>query len=163
MIKCFPLKNICLCEVEFTDEKNYILVRADMLPPIFQKVCEAKEMLARHEAKNASDAAKMLGISRSAFYKYKDGVFRYDEMKSDGITTISLNLIDRAGVLAAVIAKLYEIGANILTINQNIPMNMVAPVTITVKTDETNPEYITRQLSQIDGVVDAETYSRSIL
>lgn len=141
------------------------LVDSRVLPPVFQKVCEAKKMLAKNEAKNASEAARMVGISRSAFYKYKDSVQIYDDVISESIATISMNLIDKAGVLSSVIAKLYEIGANILTINQNIPIDMVAPVTITVKT--TNVPYdvdsISALLGKLDGVVNVKSYSNGAL
>ena len=58
---------------------KYLLVEARMLPEIFTKVMQAKMLLSRGNAKNASQAAQMAGISRSAFYKYKDSVFLYDE------------------------------------------------------------------------------------
>ena len=146
-------------------ETTYFLVDSRVLPHVFQKVCEAKMLLAKHEAKNASDAARMVNISRSAFYKYKDFVQVYDDVISDSITTISLNLVDKVGVLSAVIAKLYEIGANILTINQNIPIDMVAPVTITVKTANLihDVESISELLRKIDGVVSVKTYSNGAI
>ncbi len=146
-------------------ETTYFLVDSRVLPPVFQKVCEAKMLLAKHEAKNASDAARLVNISRSAFYKYKDFVQVYDDVISDSITTISLNLLDKVGVLSSVIAKLYEIGANILTINQNIPIDMVAPVTITVKTANVtyDVEAISDLLRDIDGVVSVKTYSNGAI
>ena len=146
-------------------ETTYFLVDSRVLPPVFQKVCEAKMLLAKKEAKNASDAARMVNISRSAFYKYKDFVHVYEDVVSDCITTISMNLVDKAGVLSSVIAKLYEIGAHILTINQNIPIDMVAPVTITVKTTNVmfDVDSISELLRKIDGVVSVKTYSNGAL
>ena len=50
--------------------------RFSVLPEVFTKVVEAKRYMAQGKAKSYSDAAKMAGISRSAFYKYKDFVFK---------------------------------------------------------------------------------------
>ena len=44
---------------------KYLLVNADILPEVYKKVSFAKELLASGEAQNASQAAKMAGISRS--------------------------------------------------------------------------------------------------
>ncbi len=146
-------------------ESTYFLVDSRVLPQVFQKVCEAKMLLAKNEAKNASEAARMVNISRSAFYKYKDFIQVYEDVISKNITTISMNLVDKVGVLSAVIAKLYEIGANILTINQNIPIDTVAPVTITVKTANSthDVETISNLLREIDGVVSVKTYSNGAI
>lgn len=50
---------------------TYYLVEADMLPEIFLKVMEAKELLQTGECSTVGDAVNRVGISRSAFYKYK--------------------------------------------------------------------------------------------
>ncbi len=56
-------------------ERRFLLVDADVLPEVFVKVLQAKELLASGAVSNISAAAKQAGISRSAFYKYKDTVF----------------------------------------------------------------------------------------
>ena len=42
-------------------------------------------------------------------------------------------LKDEPGVLSSILAALYELGANILTVNQNIPIDSVASVSISIK------------------------------
>ena len=66
----------------------------------------------------------MAGISRSAFYKYKDAIYLYDERMSENITTLYLTLEDRPGVLSLLLSELYRAGANIITVNQNIPVDL---------------------------------------
>ena len=56
-------------------ERRFLLVDADVLPEVFGKVLQAKELLASGAVPNISAAARQAGISRSAFYKYKDTVF----------------------------------------------------------------------------------------
>ena len=55
-----------------SSKTKYYIVAADALPDIFIKVAEAKRMLQTGEASTVGSATKKVGISRSAFYKYKD-------------------------------------------------------------------------------------------
>ena len=71
-------------------ERRFLLVDADVLPEVFVKVLQAKELLASGAVSNISAAAKQAGISRSAFYKYKDTVFDFINM--DGWIIITMNL-----------------------------------------------------------------------
>ena len=48
-------------------EIKYYIVAADALPEVFIKVAEAKRMLQSGEVRTAGDAARAVGISRSAF------------------------------------------------------------------------------------------------
>ena len=53
-------------------QTKYYIVAASALPEIFVKVAEAKRMMQTGEADTVGEAARLVGISRSAFYKYKD-------------------------------------------------------------------------------------------
>ena len=132
---------------------NYVLVNADILPEVYGKVLLAKEYLASGEAANASQAAKMAGISRSAYYKYKDGVFEYDPENSEDVT-LYLRLTDTKGVLSAVTNELYLVGANVLSINQKVPQNGVANVSVTMRIAEmtVSVEALIEKLKDVNGV-----------
>lgn len=123
---------------------NYYLVNSNILPPVFSKVIEAKNYLASGEAKSASQAAKMAGISRSAYYKYKDAIFEYNTENGEETVTISAKLMDNAGVLSALMNELYVAGANVLSVSQSVPFNSVADVSVTVRITEM--EISTREL-----------------
>ena len=103
-------------------EDRYLLINPRVLPPVFENVIRAKELLSLGKATSAAQAAKMAGISRSAFYKYKDFVFKYS---AGNVSTINLSAVlsDRAGVFSALTAALYKCGANIITLNQGLPEN----------------------------------------
>ena len=116
---------------------KYLLVDMSILPEIYAKVVEANGYLQSGEATSASQAAKMAGISRSAYYKYKDKIFEYNE-QGDDVTAINAKLIDNAGVLSSVMNELYLAGANILAVNQSIPVNNIADVSITVRLSQTD-------------------------
>lgn len=115
---------------------KYYLVNSSILPEIYSKVIDAKNYLAAGDAKSASQAAKMAGISRSAYYKYKDAIFEYNGEDSDENATISAKLKDNAGVLSALMNALYTAGANVLSVNQSVPVNSVADVSVTVRVTE---------------------------
>ena len=68
-------------------EIKYYIVAADALPEIFVKVAEAKRMMQTGEADTVGAATRQVGISRSAFYKYKDAVQPFNDMKAEQIIT----------------------------------------------------------------------------
>lgn len=117
-----------------SNEPKYFLVEADMLPEIFIKVAKAKELLETGEASTVAEAANIVDISRSAFYKYKDAITPFQDLKRGRIITFHITLRDKMGVLSAVLAVFANTGANILTINQSIPINGTALVTISAET-----------------------------
>ena len=103
-----------------------------MLPEIFLKVCEAKEYLQTGAAQTVAEAVSKVGISRSAFYKYKDAVQPFWDLKRDRVVTMSILTRDKPGALSSVLAIFASSGANILTINQSIPTNGVGIVTLSI-------------------------------
>ena len=138
-----------------------VVVSADVLPDIVLKVLAAKRMRARGEVSTSTEACRAVGISRSAYYKYKDSVFNYEERLTNNIVSVYCILRDEKGVLSSIISKLYELGTNILTINQNIPVDSVATVTFSVRfdRDSLNTARLTEELSKVAGVVDAKIIS----
>ena len=50
----------------------------------------------------------MAGISRSAYYKYKDSVYPYQSKGASRLVTIHAVLEDRPGVLMALISSFYD-------------------------------------------------------
>lgn len=140
-----------------TKTKFYI-VAADALPEIFIRVAEAKRMLQTGEADTVGAATRQVGISRSAFYKYKDSVQPFNDMKSEHIITFYGMLKDNTGVLSRVLSVFATSGANILTINQSIPTNGCAAVTISAETSgmEETLEQLLSDVSAVEGVVKFE-------
>lgn len=112
------------------DENKMLMVRADALPEVFTKVVEAKKLLAANRTMSIGEAAGAVGLSRSAFYKYRNRVFSYGELMQTDIDTMALVIKDESGALSKVIAAVAEYGANILTINQSVPTNGMANVTV---------------------------------
>ena len=134
---------------------GYFIVEASAMPEIFRKVAEAKRLLETGEETTVNGAARAVGISRSAFFKYKDAVRPFNDMKTGRIITFYTMLKNNPGVLSDVLSIFAGSGANILTINQSIPTNGCAAVTISAETSEMQEsieEMMARALA-LDGVV----------
>ncbi len=139
------------------ESPKYLLVDSKVLPEVFLKVLEAKTLLAKGKAKNSSEAARMSGISRSAFYKYKDSIHEYDLRMRGSMLTLYISLEDEPGVLSNVMNCIYSMGGNIITINQNIPADGVAPVTISLRfnDDQLGSAQLINSLQKLKGVIKA--------
>lgn len=137
---------------------DYYIVEAEALPEIFRKVVEARRLLDTGEAETVNHAVQLTGISRSAFYKYKDAVRPFQDMLHGRIVTFQLMLRDRTGVLYQVLNLFADSSANILTINQGIPVNGCAAVTISAETSGLNGslQALLEELDAVDGVLRSE-------
>ena len=133
---------------------NFYLINASIVPDIYKKVITAKSLLASGKAKSASHAAKMAYISRSAYYTYKDAIFEYHGDDSSDTATINAKLMDNAGVLSSLMNELYKAGANVLSVNQSVPIHSVADVSVTVQIAEmtATKEELLNSIKEIDGV-----------
>lgn len=140
------------------DKVKYYLVNSNILPSVYSKVVEAKNYLASGEASSASQAAKMAGISRSAYYKYKDAIFEYNGDNNDEAVTINAKLKDNAGVLSALMNELYKAGANVLSVSQSVPVNSIADVSVTVRSTEmtATAQELLNNIKSINGVKSAQ-------
>lgn len=137
---------------------KYYIVEASALPEVFLKVAEAKRLLQTGEASTVNDATRLTGISRSAFYKYRDAVRPFHNMMTGRVITFQFMLQDQKGQLASLLQIFTDHKANIQTINSIIPSNGCALVTISAETMEITAslEEFLRQLSHVPGVIKAE-------
>ena len=137
---------------------KYYIVEADALPEIFLKVAEVKRVLDSGETDKVSDATRRVGISRSAFYKYKDSILPFQNLMAGRIITFQITLKDVAGLLSQLLKVFAAAGANILTINQTIPVGGIASVTISAETTELlcPVESLLKQIGEPEGVYKAE-------
>lgn len=114
--------------------ERYYVVREDILPEAIVKTIQVKEMLQRGEAETVHEAVERAGLSRSAFYKYKDGIYALNQLERERIVTVSMDLEHRSGVLSKVLGFVAGSEGNVLTIHQSIPLQGLANVVITVDT-----------------------------
>jgi chorismate mutase len=136
------------------ENERYYLVREDILPEALVKTVHAKERLARGDVKTIHEAVEQVGLSRSAFYKYKDGIFPLSKLDRERIVTISMDLEHRSGILSKVLAMIAGLEGNVLTIHQTIPLQGIANVVISVETSwmGENVAFMLERLREQDGV-----------
>ena len=139
-------------------QPKYYIIDASVLPEIYSKVAEAQRLLATGEVMTVNDACKRLGISRSAFYKYRDTVLPFQSIVNGRILTFQMMLHDEPGVLSAVLAVYANRKANVMTINSIIPTNGHALATISAElTDLTvSLEDLLEELRNTNGVIKTE-------
>ena len=134
---------------------KYFIVEAEALPEIYLKVAEAKRLMETGEVSTVNAAAHRTGISRSAFYKYRDAIRPFQDMLHGRIVTIQAMLRDEPGALSNVLNLLAEMSANVLTINQAIPGGGSAAVTIGLETSGLNGtlEDLLDAVGKAEGVI----------
>lgn len=109
-------------------KSEYLIVDKRILPAYFDKVIEARAMVADGRAKDVSEAVKAVNISRSTYYKYKDYVFAPNTDTQCHKAVISFSLLHSQGLLGKVLETVSAAKASILTISQNLPINNRAHV-----------------------------------
>lgn len=137
---------------------KYYIVEASALPEVFLRVAEAKRLIATGQAATVNEATKLTGISRSAFYKYRDAVQPFQKMNMSRVITFQFLLHDEPGVLSNILNLFAQERTNILTINSITPTNGCALVTISAETHEMSDslDEMLRIFSTTSGVIKAE-------
>ncbi|MBE6063059.1 MAG: ACT domain-containing protein [Clostridium butyricum] len=111
---------------------NYLVIDKRVLPDVYEKVLFAKKLLKDGKVKEITEAVKQAGISRSVYYKYKDYVFDFSETSEGRKVTYNIILKNEKGVLSNISNYIASVGGDILTINQGIPLNGYANLSITI-------------------------------
>ncbi|SNX53608.1 ACT domain-containing protein [Thermoanaerobacterium sp. RBIITD] len=135
------------------DSKLYI-IREEILSDALKKTLKVKELIETGEAKTVNDAVKKVGMSRSAFYKYRDYIFPYSKFSKGKIITLSLLLEHMPGILSSILDIIASLRGNVITINQSMPSLGVASVSISVDTQymEVNIESLIKKIEAEHGV-----------
>lgn len=137
---------------------NYLVIDKGVLPDVYEKVVFAKKLLKDGKVKEVTEAVKIAGISRSVYYKYKDFVFDFLETSIGRKVTYNIILRNEKGVLSNISNYISEQGGDILTINQGIPLNGYADLSITidVSTLIVDVKKLTDDLAKIKNVEKVE-------
>ncbi|MDA3732178.1 ACT domain-containing protein [Niameybacter massiliensis] len=144
------------------ENKQYYIIDKEVLPEVFLKVMEVKNLLETEKAMTVQEATEKVGISRSSFYKYKDSIMPFYEKGRGQTITILIKLMDEAGRLSELLNYIASLGGNILTINQMIPMNGMALINICMETYDVQMEIgaFIEKLETIAGVQSIKLLAR---
>lgn len=137
---------------------KFYLVQEDILPEAIKKTIKVKEILKLGEAKTINEAVERMDLSRSAYYKYKDYVFPFYEIAQGKIVSITVSMSNVPGMLSSILRAIAESSGSILTINQDIPLQGIANVTIAFETKDlsTTLEECLDNIRSIRGIFKVE-------
>lgn len=135
-------------------EYEFYIVDKRAVPESLIKANKVKTLLESNRKMSVSEAVKVVGISRSAYYKYKDMITPYIPLKKDKMVTLYMRLSDAAGSLSTVLGVVAKQGANVLTINQNIPINGNADISLSIDTTNMKKDmaYLEKKITAIENV-----------
>ena len=111
---------------------NYLIIHKSILPEYYEKVLEAGRLVESGKARDVSQAVRMVGISRSTYYKYKDYIFAPSDMDGSRKAVLDMMLDHTPGVLSSLLTRISSAGASVVTITQRPPIRDRASVTITL-------------------------------
>ncbi len=139
------------------NRKEAYIIYEDILPEAIKRTAQAKQLLARGEAKNINEAVKMADISRSVYYKYKDGIFPFYQQETYRVVVLSVRMDNTPGHLMAVLAVLAEYHCNIHTLNQDMPLSGIAAATITMEVSEAQLSLgsLLSKIQELPGIISA--------
>lgn len=144
---------------------RFYLVREDSLTESMLKTIEVKQLLTNGEETTIQDAVKRVGLSRSAFYKYRDTVFPFELIARERVLTVFIQVEDRKGALAILLGIVSEAKCNVLTIHQTIPVQARANITLSLDVTimEIEMEKFLRRLKAPDFVESVSLISSGAL
>lgn len=143
---------------ESKPQGKFYIVDEQILPEAILKTAKIKELLAKNRNMTVNEGVEQVGLSRSAFYKYRDGVFPFYEATRAKIITVQIMMDNVAGILSSCMKAIANANCNILTINQGIPIQNIAIATIAFETAEMAEELETviANIRAIGGVLSVE-------
>lgn len=112
--------------------ENYLIIHKSILPEYYEKVIQARRLMESGKVKEVSQAVRQVGISRSTYYKYKDYIIEPSAVSGDRRAVLSMMLNHEPGVLSALLSRVSEAGASVLTIAQSPPVHGQASVTLSL-------------------------------
>ena len=112
--------------------ENYLIIHKSILPAYYEKVLQARRLMDSGKVREVSQAVRQVGISRSTYYKYKDYIFEPTDIAGDRKAVLSMMLDHEPGVLSALLSRVSEVGASVLTIAQSPPVHGQASVTLSL-------------------------------
>jgi len=135
-------------------EGKYLIVDKALLPQYCEKVVLAKELLDEGKASDISEAVRMVGISRSTYYKYRDMIRDISTVSMGRRAIISMMMRHSVGTLSEVLRIISHYGYSVWTITQNPPVDSRANVVITLELgeDASSLDSMLREISDAPGL-----------
>lgn len=123
-----------------SDRNEFYIVAADILPDALRKTAQIKELLSKNSNLTINEAADKIGLSRSAFYKYRESIFPYNKMHKERIVTLIVTSADEINVLSECFRIITEMSCRILNVNRGLPIQDIAKATLVIDTENMKQE-----------------------
>ena len=134
---------------------NYLIIHKSILPEYYEKVLQARRLLEDGKVHEVSQAVKQVGISRSAYYKYKDYILEPTDLAGGRKAVLSMMLTHEQGVLSALLTAISQVGCSVLTITQSLPIRGKASVTMSLDISSM-ASTLTELLKEIESIPGVE-------
>ena len=136
------------------DKMQYYVLKEKAVPEVLLKVVEAKRLIDAGKIASVQESTESVGISRSSFYKYKDDIFPFHEEARGKTITFIIQMDDEPGLLSVVLQTIAHFHGNILTIQQSIPINGIATLTLCVDIlpGEGDAEAMVEEIESREGI-----------
>ena len=143
------------------NRQKHFLVSEDAVPPVFSKVLQAKELLATGQAKDVTEVVKMVGISRSVYYKYYRKEQGFSSVNAGRKASINIHMKNIRGTLTKTLDVFASRNMNILTIFQGLAIHSVAVVQIMIDISEAtvSVEEVLKEISSLENIISVELQS----
>lgn len=131
---------------------EYLIVHKSLLPDYLDQVIAARELI-NEKNYSITEACKLQNISRTTYYKYKDYVYKFNKENINKVL-LNINTIDEKGVLSSILKLISECNGNIITINQEHPVDSSAFISIAIDVIDLNItiDELKERISMIHGV-----------
>ena len=131
---------------------EYLIVHKSILPEYYDQVIAARELIIERDY-SVTEACKLNNISRSTYYKYKDYIFNLNKDSGSQILFI-IKTIDEKGILSSILKIITESNGNVITINQDHPIDGSAYINVLINTDDLSVtiEELKNKINEINGV-----------
>ena len=143
-------------EIINSDEyvSEYLLVKSSALPEVYNNVMKVKLLLQSGEVTSVNDAVKRVGMSRSAYYKYRDDISAWEDPIEQDLITIVVNFAVESEALAEIVIILSSEGNKLLNISQSLPRSGFTDVMLSCNLGDVNKDLVAlrRRISKVPGV-----------
>lgn len=131
---------------------EYLIVHKSILPEYFDQVIAARELIVERDY-SVTEACKLNNISRSTYYKYKDYIFNLNKDSSNKIL-FNIKTIDEKGILSSILKIITESNGNVITINQDHPIDGSAYINVLIDTNDLSIsiDNLKNKINEINGV-----------
>ena len=120
------------------EKQQFYLVDLKILPEAIKKTIKVKEMLENGASSSINEAVHLVGMSRSAYYKYKDHVAPVHSDKEDRIVVLFIIMQDEVSIFGRILRRIAREDNEVLSAVRTKASDSLYTGVITFKTEESS-------------------------